>query len=152
MGDFIQITEHLHACDFDERFRNTYLGQAHLAGTGPTNKTCRECRFWHVMEQYRAAPPRVLRQDEQGSPRPTEKGEVQRADPRQGEPAHPALRQRLPAVRAGRQPAVRGEAMTRVVSLLTAYVAEHGVASLIAEALAVVTVFALLGVAFGVAW
>jgi hypothetical protein len=32
--------------------------------------------------------------------------------------------------------------------LLTAYVTEHGLASLIAEALAVVTVFALLGAAF----
>lgn len=28
--------------------RMTYLGQAHIAGTGPEGKTCRECRFFGV--------------------------------------------------------------------------------------------------------
>lgn len=30
----------------------TYLGQAHIAGTGPQGKTCRECVFWHI-EKYK---------------------------------------------------------------------------------------------------
>jgi len=25
---------------------DTHAGQAHFAGTGPADKTCRECRFW----------------------------------------------------------------------------------------------------------
>lgn len=30
----------------------TYLGQAHIAGTGPEGKTFRECVFWHI-KKYR---------------------------------------------------------------------------------------------------
>jgi hypothetical protein len=109
MGEFLEINPHLHACDFDAKFRSTYLGQAHLAGTGPAGKTCRECIYWHLWNQGRPAPPRSLRQDEQGARGPVEEGQVQRADAAQGEPAHPAHRQGLPAVRAERQPAARGE-------------------------------------------
>lgn len=29
-----------------ERIGQTYLGQAHIAGTGPEGKTCRECRWF----------------------------------------------------------------------------------------------------------
>lgn len=47
-NDHLRFSSHLTAAPFDERFRATFLGQAHLAGTGPDNATCRECKFWHV--------------------------------------------------------------------------------------------------------
>ena len=28
----------------------TFLGQAHIAGTGPAGATCRECVFWHLIK------------------------------------------------------------------------------------------------------
>lgn len=31
--------------------RETYLGQALIAGTGPEGKTCRECVFWGVQRK-----------------------------------------------------------------------------------------------------
>jgi len=30
----------------DNRAANTHIGMAYFAGTGPSNKTCRECAFW----------------------------------------------------------------------------------------------------------
>lgn len=38
----------LHDCKFDAALRATHIGQAHIAGTGPGGKTCRECRFFGV--------------------------------------------------------------------------------------------------------
>lgn len=36
----------LHMTEHDAKFQATHLGQAHLAGTGPKGKTCRECVFY----------------------------------------------------------------------------------------------------------
>lgn len=40
---FTGANPHLHECDFDKAFKETHLGQAHLAGTGPSGATCRGC-------------------------------------------------------------------------------------------------------------
>ena len=34
-----------------DRLRRTHLGQAHIAGTGPDGRTCRDCRFWHLWKR-----------------------------------------------------------------------------------------------------
>lgn len=47
MGAHLQFSEHLTPAPCDIPIRETFLGQAHIAGTGPDEKTCRECRFWH---------------------------------------------------------------------------------------------------------
>lgn len=44
--DHLLFSDHMTAADFDHPIRETFLGQAHIAGTGPEGKTCRECRFW----------------------------------------------------------------------------------------------------------
>ncbi len=36
------------ALPHEAAIRNTFLGQAHIAGTGPDGKTCRECAFWGI--------------------------------------------------------------------------------------------------------
>lgn len=36
----------LHETQHDAKFRGTHLGQAHVAGSGPAGKTCRECSFY----------------------------------------------------------------------------------------------------------
>lgn len=46
MGEFLNFSEHLTPAQFDSPIRSTYLGQAHIAGTGPSGTTCRECVFW----------------------------------------------------------------------------------------------------------
>lgn len=38
---------------FDEAISNTFLGQAHIAGTGPKGATCRECKFWHSIRSFK---------------------------------------------------------------------------------------------------
>lgn len=43
---------HLHQCEFDEALKKTHLGQAHIAGTGPAEKTCRECAFFAIKDKY----------------------------------------------------------------------------------------------------
>lgn len=50
MTKFQGSSAHLHDCAFDPAFRDTHLGQAHLAGTGPAGKTCRECRFFGLVD------------------------------------------------------------------------------------------------------
>jgi len=47
MGAHLIFGAGLTASENDEAVRRTFLGQAHIAGTGPAGKTCRECRFWH---------------------------------------------------------------------------------------------------------
>lgn len=49
MPDHIHITKHLHSAGFEEALGSTFLGQAHIAGTGPEGKTCRECKLWFIM-------------------------------------------------------------------------------------------------------
>lgn len=39
-------TEGLHHTAWDSQLQRTHIGQAHLAGTGPAGKTCRECLFY----------------------------------------------------------------------------------------------------------
>lgn len=46
MAEHLLFSEHLTAADFDCPIRNTYLGQAHIAGTGPEGTTCRQCLHW----------------------------------------------------------------------------------------------------------
>jgi len=48
MTQHLLFSEHLTPAVFDRPIRETFLGQAHIAGTGPEGKTCRECVFWHV--------------------------------------------------------------------------------------------------------
>lgn len=50
MAELLRMTPHLTAAPFDEAFKGTYLGQAHIAGSGPPGRTCRECRFFHLLK------------------------------------------------------------------------------------------------------
>lgn len=47
MGDHIVLTPHLTREPKHEALARTFIGQAHIAGTGPAGATCRECRYWH---------------------------------------------------------------------------------------------------------
>ena len=40
------FTAHLTMEDHLAPIRETHLGQAHFAGTGPEGKTCRQCFYW----------------------------------------------------------------------------------------------------------
>lgn len=46
MADHLDLTPHLHDAGFEAGLRETFLGQAHIAGTGPAEATCRECKLW----------------------------------------------------------------------------------------------------------
>jgi hypothetical protein len=48
--------EHLTEAKFDGQIRDTFLGQAHIAGTGPSGRTCRECRYWHAWKNKNNSP------------------------------------------------------------------------------------------------
>ncbi|RVD44640.1 hypothetical protein EN742_01610 [Mesorhizobium sp. M4A.F.Ca.ET.020.02.1.1] len=47
MPEHLEFGANLTAGAHDAAIRATYLGQAHIAGTGPQGATCRECVFWH---------------------------------------------------------------------------------------------------------
>lgn len=48
MADHIEVNRHLkHLPEHDAQIA-TFLGQAHIAGTGPDGMTCRECVFWGI--------------------------------------------------------------------------------------------------------
>lgn len=51
MGDFIEAAPHLKPLPEHDRLMRTFIGQAHIAGTGPDGKTCRECALWGVMKR-----------------------------------------------------------------------------------------------------
>ena len=53
MGDRFEITPHMTPAEFDGALQKTYLGQAHIAGTGPEGKTCRECRWFFIPDVER---------------------------------------------------------------------------------------------------
>ena len=53
MGDHLVFSEYLTTAPMDGRIRETYLGQAHIAGTGPEGRTCRECIYWRVFGKRR---------------------------------------------------------------------------------------------------
>lgn len=46
MGRHLDFSEHLTKHEGHDPIKRTYLGQAHIAGTGPLGTTCRECAFW----------------------------------------------------------------------------------------------------------
>ncbi len=48
MALHLEFGNHLKSLPHEDAIRATYLGQAHIAGTGPEGKTCRECTFWGV--------------------------------------------------------------------------------------------------------
>lgn len=52
MTQFSGGDQGLYQTETDERFKTTHLGQAHLAGTGPKGKTCRECSFFGLKDAY----------------------------------------------------------------------------------------------------
>lgn len=47
MAEHLLFSEHMTAKDVHQPIADTFLGQAHIAGTGTEGRTCRECRFWH---------------------------------------------------------------------------------------------------------
>ncbi len=54
MPDHLELTPHMtQAGSQDEAIVKTFLGQAHLAGTGPEGTTCRECIWWKMSEVHR---------------------------------------------------------------------------------------------------
>jgi hypothetical protein len=55
MPDHLELTRHRTRSEFDARIEQTYLGQAHIAGTGPPGTTCRQCVFWHAWKWTRAS-------------------------------------------------------------------------------------------------
>lgn len=52
--EHLLFSDHLTEAKFDTPIRETYLGQAHIAGTGPQGKTCRECEHWHQWKYSKA--------------------------------------------------------------------------------------------------
>lgn len=51
MPDHLIFSRNMKGAEFDDKIRQTYLGQAHIAGTGPEGKTCRECAYWYAMKR-----------------------------------------------------------------------------------------------------
>lgn len=50
----IRINEHLKSAPHDAALLKTFIGQAHIAGTGPEGKTCRDCQYWQSKDPKRA--------------------------------------------------------------------------------------------------
>ena len=46
MADLLDFDKHLHQLPHDAAFGQTYKGQAHIAGSGPHGKTCRQCVYF----------------------------------------------------------------------------------------------------------
>jgi hypothetical protein len=118
MAEHLLFSEHMTAKDVHRPIADTYLGQAHIAGTGPEGRTCRECRFWHAWkwrklvggQRAHCDRPWILRQETQACAARPEEGQMQSADPEQGEPAHPAWGKVMPPFRACGSPASSAEA------------------------------------------
>lgn len=55
MGEHLLFSEHLTEAKCDSPIRDTFLGQAHIAGTGPKGRTCRECIWWRLIGKRRQA-------------------------------------------------------------------------------------------------
>lgn len=47
MPDHPELNEYLTKASFDAAIRETFIGQAHIAGTGPAGTTCRQCTHFH---------------------------------------------------------------------------------------------------------
>lgn len=63
MPEHLQFGEHLTSAPFDNPIKNTFLGQAHIAGTGPEGTTCRECVHWHKVRRFRDRADGVVREE-----------------------------------------------------------------------------------------
>lgn len=46
------IDQNLTKTELDAKASRTHAGQAHFAGEGPTNHSCRQCAHWQVNSQY----------------------------------------------------------------------------------------------------
>ncbi|MEZ2132716.1 MULTISPECIES: hypothetical protein [unclassified Sinorhizobium] len=55
MAEHLLFSEHMTSNEVHRPIAETFLGQAHIAGTGPEGKTCRECVFWHCWK-FRKVP------------------------------------------------------------------------------------------------
>lgn len=53
--EHLLFSEHMTEATFDSPIRQTFLGQAHIAGTGPEGTTCRECVWWQLIGHRRVA-------------------------------------------------------------------------------------------------
>ena len=113
MAEHFNITQHMTAADFDCPIRNTYLGQAHIAGTGPEGTTCRQCAHWgkktYVKDEHgdyveKFAPPQAERQKAQDVSRRAERRLLPQTHPKQSKASHPASRVVVPIFRAEREP------------------------------------------------
>jgi hypothetical protein len=51
--DHLTLDDHLTKGGFEEAIQRTYLGQAHIAGTGPEGKTCGDCIWWKHKQYLR---------------------------------------------------------------------------------------------------
>ena len=51
MAAHVPVDQHLHAAGFEDRIAETYLGQAHFAGSGPDGTACRNCQHWQREEE-----------------------------------------------------------------------------------------------------
>lgn len=50
MAELLARTPHMKRLPEHEAIYSTFIGQAHLAGTGPEGKTCRECALWGILK------------------------------------------------------------------------------------------------------
>jgi hypothetical protein len=55
MPEHLLFGEHMTSNDVHRPIADTFLGQAHIAGTGPVSATCRECVFWHAWKWQKLA-------------------------------------------------------------------------------------------------
>lgn len=55
MAEHLLFSDHLTAKEVHRPIAETYLGQAHIAGTGPGGATCRECVFWCLIKHRKDA-------------------------------------------------------------------------------------------------
>ena len=51
MAAHVHVDTNLHPAGFEDRLAKSYLGQAHIAGTGPTGTTCRGCWHWQYEKE-----------------------------------------------------------------------------------------------------
>ena len=59
-GKLLIPTPHLTTLDEHAAIHQTYLGMAHIAGTGPEGRTCRECVFWRGERKIRDRSGKVI--------------------------------------------------------------------------------------------
>lgn len=55
MAEHLLFSEGMKATPAHAAIAATFLGQAHIAGTGPQGATCRECTFWCLIKHRKVA-------------------------------------------------------------------------------------------------